>query len=61
MTKLLIILLILTFSVYSKTKLGIDVLIDSKFESIKNKNIALVTNHSGRTGDGKANVNYFVK
>lgn len=60
MTKLLIILLILTFSVYSKTKLGIDVLIDSKFESIKNKNIALVTNHSGRTGDGKANVNYFV-
>ncbi len=36
----------------SKMKLGIDVLIESGFSQVKNKNIALLTNNSGRTGRG---------
>ncbi|MFH1049863.1 MAG: DUF1343 domain-containing protein [bacterium] len=45
----------------AKIKLGIDVLIDSNFEILKNKNILLLTNNTGRTSKGSLTVEEFLK
>lgn len=51
-----IILILVSFfcaiSLESKVKTGIDVLIENGFNEIKGKNIALLTNITGKTGDG---------
>ena len=39
----------------SKVELGLDVLFDEKIELIKNKSIALITNHSGLDNNGIPN------
>jgi uncharacterized protein YbbC (DUF1343 family) len=44
-----------------KTKPGIDVLADSNFEIIRNKNVLLLTNHAGRNSDGVLTVEIFQK
>ncbi len=56
MSKILIILLITLSSSFSNVKLGIDVLIDNKFEKIKNKKVALLTNYSGRDSKGVSTI-----
>jgi uncharacterized protein YbbC (DUF1343 family) len=56
---ILLFLLLITFSRSAisqhdfKIKCGIDVLIETDFEIIKNKKVALLTNFSGRTRDGE--------
>jgi uncharacterized protein YbbC (DUF1343 family) len=43
-----------------KIKLGIDILIESDFEILKNKNILLLTNNTGRTSSGELTVKAFL-
>ncbi len=43
----------------SQTKLGIDVVIESNFSQFKGKKIGLLTNQSGRTGDGRLTAEVF--
>jgi len=44
----------------AKIKLGIDVLIESDFEILKDKKILLLTNNTGRTSNGELSVNAFL-
>lgn len=44
-----------------KIKCGIDVLIETDFELIKNKKVALLTNFSGRTRDGEMSAEIMAK
>jgi len=60
------IFIIPAFSVYlqarqPQVKLGVDVLIESDFSAIKNKNIALLTNYSGRTRKGELTFDILLK
>lgn len=56
MSKILIILLITLSSSFSNVKLGIDVFVDNKFDKIKNKKVALLTNYSGRDSKGVSTI-----
>ncbi len=48
----IIILIFLPISLFSKIKLGIDVLAENDFEQIRGKRVALLTNFAGRTNTG---------
>ncbi len=58
---ILIIFIIFSGLVYSANiKLGIDVLIEDNFRQLSGKNVALLTNFSGRTNSGMLTVDAFI-
>jgi len=61
-TILNILLILLTVStIQSRTKLGIDIVIDSDFAQFKSKKVGLLTNQSGRTSDGRLTAEVFAE
>ncbi|MBI3257977.1 MAG: DUF1343 domain-containing protein [Ignavibacteriae bacterium] len=56
---LIVFFAIATFSKAAEIKLGVDNLIESQFEQIKGKRVALLTNSSGRTGNLEATAEVF--
>ena len=61
----ILLLLVVVIDTYAqsafKIKCGVDVLIETDFEIIKNQNVALLTNFSGRTRDGESTAEIMAK
>lgn len=49
------------FPTSAQVKTGIDVLIENNFSILKNKNVALLTNHAGRTNKGELSASILSK
>jgi len=60
MLKIFIILSLLSINLFSSIKFGIDVLAENNYNLVENKNIALLTNHSGRDINGNSSISHFV-
>ena len=60
MMKFLIIFLFFSISLFSRVKLGIDKISETNFPQLKGKNIAILTNFSGRDSEGKSSISHFV-